>query len=102
MSQCSAYIEKWQKFKNTGIWVHRDLILKDRIRRKKLLEMKRRILEIDKEARVLVRNDYFLYQNKRFSWEEGSGFTAANEEDMVLINGYLTPEKRNEEQKNVK
>lgn len=74
-----------RKLKGTGIWINRDLTHHARQKKKKLLEIRKRVMEVEKGERVLVRDDYLLFKNKKFSWDEEKGITAANEEDLLML-----------------
>uniref|UniRef100_T1I2U1 Uncharacterized protein n=1 Tax=Rhodnius prolixus TaxID=13249 RepID=T1I2U1_RHOPR len=86
-SDMMAVLKNSRKLKDTGIWIHKDLTFEERKIRKKLVELKREIISMNKDARVLVRTRYLLYKNKNFYWSEESGFSTKNKEDLKLLLG---------------
>uniref|UniRef100_T1I0U7 Uncharacterized protein n=1 Tax=Rhodnius prolixus TaxID=13249 RepID=T1I0U7_RHOPR len=75
-----------KKLKGSGIWINRDLTYQDRQKKKKLLEIRKKIMAVDKVEKVLVRDGYLLYKKKKFYWDEEKGITASKEDDLSLIN----------------
>ncbi|XP_073972892.1 uncharacterized protein isoform X2 [Rhodnius prolixus] len=62
ISDVQLVLRNAKKLRGTGIWINRDLSYQDRQKRKNLLEVKKRILDKDKEAKVLnLRKIYVKY-----------------------------------------
>lgn len=92
LSDVHLILKNARKLKNTGLWIQKDMTYQDRKRRKKFLELKNQILEKNKEARVLIRDDYLLFRNKKFFWSDEQGVTTKHEEDLKLFEGYVNNE----------
>lgn len=82
-----------RKLKGSGIWINKDLTYRERLVRKKLLETRKKLLEADKNERVLIRNGHLIYKGIKFFWDEVNGFTSSKQEDLQFIQNIL---KKNE------
>lgn len=79
-----------KKLKGTEFRIHRDLTYRERIIKKKLLIVRREVINRNKEARILVRTTDLFYKNKRFLWdEEKETLIARKEENSGLLKELL-------------
>ncbi|KAK9496774.1 hypothetical protein O3M35_013001 [Rhynocoris fuscipes] len=68
------------------------MTFQERQRKKKLLKVRRKIKEKNGQAKVLVGNDFLLYENRKYFWDEERGIMSRNEEDLQFLKNKLDEE----------
>uniref|UniRef100_T1HXY9 Uncharacterized protein n=2 Tax=Rhodnius prolixus TaxID=13249 RepID=T1HXY9_RHOPR len=73
------------KLKGSGIIIHRDV--SDRTKRKKrcLLQLRRKIIEVESQAKIKMRDSFFIYNDRRFVWDLEDGLKCAGVNGAVVL-----------------
>lgn len=78
-------LKKTRKLKGSGIVIHKDLASSTRRKRGCLWKTRVKIMEIDKNARVRMRDNYFLYRDKKFVWDMDDGLRCNGADGIVVL-----------------
>lgn len=78
-----------KKLKNTGFFIHRDFPNNIRLKRSKLLLLRREILRVNNNLKVVVFDDNLSFSNHRFEWCVTRGLIAGDAEGVSKLNEVL-------------
>lgn len=65
-SDVAKVLKNTKKLKGTGMWINKDLPYDLRNKKKKLLEIRFKIRAVHPEAKIIMGDNFFLYNNRRF------------------------------------
>ncbi|KAK9508698.1 hypothetical protein O3M35_006191 [Rhynocoris fuscipes] len=83
ISDVHIVLKNAKKLKGTGVWIYKDLTFQERQRKKKLLEVRRKIKEKNGQAKVFVGNGFLLNENRKYFLDEERGIKSKNEEEFL-------------------
>lgn len=78
-------LKNTKNLKGTGIWVNKDLPYDIRNKKKKLLEIRFKIKTVHPDARIIMSDSFFVYNNKKFHWEDGRGLMTGEEDGVQVL-----------------
>lgn len=73
------------KLKNTGVIIHRDVTIRTRRRKRCLLQVRKKILDLDSRAKIQMRNEFFIFKEKRFLWDLEYGLKCEDKDGVAML-----------------
>lgn len=74
-----------KKLKGSGIIIHRDISGRTRRRKRCLLQARKILLELDNQARIRMRDSFFLFNEHRFTWDFEEGLKCDGKNGLAVL-----------------
>lgn len=73
------------KLKGSGIVIHRDLSTRTRRKKRCLLLVRKKIMELDSQAKIKMRDTCFVFKDKRFGWDVEEGLLCEGKDGSIIL-----------------